>query len=87
MALPQPITNTDVYLSAVLSALIEVHATLARVEKELQQLNNAATQKPTIQLDVVRLADSITTAIQSQTKEPTKKPTPDFQRSRTKGME
>jgi hypothetical protein len=68
MALPPPITNTEVYLAAVLEVLTQIKDGLIDVETELQQLNNAATQKPTIQLDVVKLADNITTAIQQQSK-------------------
>lgn len=66
LPLPQPITNTDVFLAAVLDALIDLNEQFQRVEKELQRLNTVATQKPSIQLDVVKLADSITTALQSK---------------------
>lgn len=68
MALPPPINNTELYLSVVVNSLIEMNERLTRIENELQHLNNAAIQKPSIQLDVVKLADSITTAIQHQSK-------------------
>ena len=68
MALPPPINNTELYLSVVVSSLIEMNERLTRIETELQHLNSAAIQKPSIQLDVVKLADSITTAIQHQSK-------------------
>lgn len=68
MPLPQPITNTDVYLAAVLNALIEVNEKLTQVASELQQLSAAVTQKPVVQLDVVKLADSITSVLQKQHK-------------------
>lgn len=54
MQVPQPITNTDVYLAAVLNALIELNERFARVENELQQFNAAtqSTRKPTVQVTV-----------------------------------
>lgn len=75
MVLPNPVTNTDVYLSAVLNALIEVNERLERVENELQQLNNAATQKQPIQvqLDAMRLSEYIETAQNKRTKTQLKK--------------
>jgi hypothetical protein len=62
--LPQPITNTDVYLGAVLDALIELNERMARMENELQRLNTVATQKPSIQLDATKVANQITNAMQ-----------------------
>lgn len=68
--LPQPVTNTDVYLAAVLDALIDVNERLARVEIELQNLNKAATQKQPIQvqLDAIRLSEAIDAAQAKRTK-------------------
>lgn len=64
LPLPQPITNTDVFLAAVLDALIDLNEQFQRVEKELQRLNTVATQKPSIQLDASKVATQITAAMQ-----------------------
>jgi hypothetical protein len=57
--LPQPVTTTDFLLVALLEKLEEIRCGLIDVEGELQRLNNAATQKPQIALDVDKLATKI----------------------------
>lgn len=73
MALPHPTTNPETYLAEILKQLEMLNESVGSMVKELQRLNDVATQKPSIQLDVVKLADNITAAIQSQSKKVTSK--------------
>lgn len=57
--LPQPVTNTEVYLNELCKSLVVIQQQLSVVAKELQTFNANATQKPTINLDVNKLADAI----------------------------
>jgi len=64
MELPQPITETHIYLAAILVQLQKISNSLEGVTNALQQLNNAAMQKPSVQvqLDTARLAEAIENA-------------------------
>lgn len=65
MELPQPVSNTDVYLVAMIEKLEEIRIGLVDVEMELQKLNAAthSTPKTVIQLDADKVADAISKAI------------------------
>lgn len=65
MELPQPVSNTDVYLVAMIEKLEEIRIGLVDVESELQKLNTAtqSTPKAVIQLDADKVADAISKAI------------------------
>lgn len=65
MELPQPVTNTDVYLVTMIEKLEEIRIGLVDVEMELQKLNAAtqSTPKTVIQLDADKVADAISKAI------------------------
>lgn len=65
MELPQPVSNTDVYLVAMIEKLEEIRIGLVDVEMELQKLNAAtqSTPKTVIQLDADKVADAISKAV------------------------
>jgi len=75
MELPQPITETHIYLAAILVQLQKISNSLDGVTNALQQLNNAAMQKQPIQvqLDAMRLADAIDQAQAKRVKQPMKR--------------
>lgn len=66
----QPLNRTEEYLAAVLDALITIKNGLIDVESELQKLNQSATQKQPIQvqLDAMRLSEAIDAATQKRAK-------------------
>ncbi len=67
MALPNPVSNTDVFLMAVINKLEEIRVAVIDVESELQKLNAATqstpAQKTVIQLDAKKISDAINQAI------------------------
>jgi hypothetical protein len=60
----QPLNRTEEFLAAVLKELIKVNSSLIQVASELQKLNQSATQKQPIQvqLDAMRLSEAIDAA-------------------------
>lgn len=64
--LPSPVTNTEMYLAAVLVKLEEIRCGLIDVEDALEKLANSPTQQPkiSVQLDAAKVAESIKAVMQ-----------------------
>jgi hypothetical protein len=74
MNLPQPLTNSDFFLKAVVDKLEEIRMAVIDVESELQKLNAATQSTPIeqpkilVQLDADKIASAINVAISERLK-------------------